>query len=236
MVVTKERMEQLTSFGISAWTEVSQGTPAVHLLDEDLCRSFIQQYMLDINAPNQRIAASLFMKQYARLTIAAVLYHISEYNTSMTLPIRSCLYGKDRKLHIHPETCDWKEWDNCSRMTWFYDMITPLFAEHLTPMISMLQQTTSLSPKILWENVAVRINSFYRQLLIEKQENSNHVHEDFLFLKEASGELFQLNENPLTPFLHLDTETHIRHTCCTYYLMGKHEYCGVCPLQKTSSL
>ena len=237
MVVTKERMEHLKSFGIAPWNEESQGTPAVFLVEEETCRSFVQQYMHDINAPNQRIAASLFMKQYARLTIAAALYHISAYNQSITLPMHCCMFSKERKLHIQQDACHWVEWETGDRKEWIQEKIRPLFAEHLTPMISMLQQITKLSSKILWENVAVRINSFYRKLLNEElnQAQIEHMHEDFNFLKETDGELFGLEKNPLAPFLHLDTKTCTRRTCCMYYLMDKNEYCGVCPLSKTPS-
>ncbi|MCM2676298.1 IucA/IucC family C-terminal-domain containing protein [Alkalicoccobacillus plakortidis] len=239
MAVNELQMEELKPFGIFTWEEAikEQGTPAINLLNDDQCRSFLTQYMHEINAPNLRVTASLFMKQYARITIAAALYQISLNNAFVSLPIESCLFGKDRKLHIKQNACDWNEWEADNRKAWLHSVLHPMFARHLTPMIVMLQRTSKLSSKILWENAAVRINSFYRQLLKEElsQTQSDHVIADFNFLKEASGDLFQLKENPLAPFLHLDTETCTRRTCCMYYLMDKNEYCGVCPLTKNPS-
>ncbi|TSB47371.1 IucA/IucC family C-terminal-domain containing protein [Alkalicoccobacillus porphyridii] len=234
MAIKTSQMEQLKPFSILPCGAKAEGLPASHLLDEELCRSFLSQYMLDIKAPNQRVAASLFMKQYARITVAAALYHISLYNGFVSLPIERCLFSKDRTLHIQQDECEWIEWDCGDRETWLTEMLHPLFAEHLTPMILVLQRESKLPSKILWENVAVRINSFYRKMLTQELTpvESTQIKDDFHFLKEASGDLFQLKKNPLATFLHLETEACTRRTCCMYYLMGKNEYCGVCPLPK----
>ncbi|MFK3936875.1 IucA/IucC family C-terminal-domain containing protein [Alkalihalobacillus sp. NPDC078783] len=213
-----------------------QAIPSHHLVNQNACLTFLQSYMKKIQAPNIRITASLFMKQYARITIAAVLYQMGSKNGHVTLPLSSCYVGEDRKLFVDQEQVVWNEWTTGSREEWLDRSLRPLFTYHLSPVISTLQQTAKVSSSILWENVAVRINSFYRGLLQEdlSHEQQDLIKKDFSFLKQSTGDLFGLEINPLSPYLHLDTSFNTRRTCCMYYLVGKKEYCGVCPLTKES--
>ncbi|MEY8752780.1 IucA/IucC family C-terminal-domain containing protein [Alkalicoccobacillus gibsonii] len=229
--------EDLIDLGMHPLDNNKLGIPSHHLVNEELCYAFLQSYMKKIQAPNIRITASLFMKQYARITIAAMLYQIGSKNRHVTLPLASCYFGEDRKLMVDVEQVSWNEWTSGTREEWLARSLQSFFTYHLTPVISMLQKTAKVSSPILWENVAVRINSYYRGLLKEglSNEQLNLVKGDFSFLKQASGELFGLELNPLSSYLHLDTSFLTRRTCCMYYLVGKREYCGVCPLTKTPS-
>lgn len=227
--------EELIGLGIRPVNRIEdkQSIPSQYLVHEEMCMDFLQSYMKKIHAPNIRITASLFMKQYARLTIAAVLYQMGSKNRYVTLPLASCYIGEDRKLFVDQEQVVWNEWTSGTREEWLDRSLRPLFTYHITPVISMLQQTAKVSSSILWENVAVRMNSFYRVLLQEdlSHEQRNHlIKRDFSFLKQATGDLFGLEVNPLSSYLHLDTSFNTRRTCCMYYLVGKKEYCGVCPL------
>lgn len=228
--------EELIGLGIRPVNRIDdqQSIPSQYLVNEELCYAFLQSYMKKIQAQNIRITASLFMKQYARITIAAVLYQMGSKNRHVTLPLASCYVGEDRKLFVDQEQMVWNEWSAGSREEWLGRSLRPFFTYHLTPVISMLQQTAKVSSSILWENVAVRINSFYRGLLQKdlSYEQQDLFKRDFSFLKQATGDLFGLEVNPLSSYLHLDTSFNKRRTCCMYYLVGKKEYCGVCPLIK----
>ncbi|MDQ0207342.1 IucA/IucC family C-terminal-domain containing protein [Alkalicoccobacillus murimartini] len=240
MAVNSLQLEDLKSFGILPWTSDTQGMRITDLLDENTCREFLDQYMNDIGAPTRKVAASLFMKHYARLTVAMALHQMSIKNGVPAIPVEACLFNKDRKLCIEPEHYSWQEWHTDARQAWQYEKLQTIITEHITPLIINLNKVAKLSNKILWENVAVRINSVYRKLLAQNldQTQRNQLVQDFYFLKQADGELCKWKENPLAPYLHLETPetgTCARQTCCMYYMMPKNEYCGVCPLPKNPS-
>lgn len=116
-----------------------------------------------------------------------------------------------------------------------------LFTECVTPLLDVLNRTTKLSYRILWENVAVRINSLYRSMMREAEEPAvkQRVREDYLYLKQAAGDVFGAQQNPFQHSLNLDDsllETSNRKTCCMYYKLEKKseslDYCLVCPLEK----
>ncbi|WP_431309013.1 (2Fe-2S)-binding protein [Halalkalibacter lacteus] len=61
---------------------------------------------------------------------------------------------------------------------------------------------------------------------------------DFHFLKNASGSLFNLTENPIKHYLKIGEELKLnpcRQTCCMYYKIEKDvegiDYCGNCPIK-----
>ncbi|MCG6572862.1 Fe-S oxidoreductase, partial [Acinetobacter baumannii] len=116
-----------------------------------------------------------------------------------------------------------------------------LFTECVTPLLDVLKRTSRLPYTILWENVAVRINSLYRSMMREAEDLAvkQRVREDYLYLKQAAGDVFGAKQNPFHHSLNLDDsllETSNRKTCCMYYKLEKKseslDYCLVCPLDK----
>ncbi|MCQ6277456.1 (2Fe-2S)-binding protein [Bacillus sp. V3B] len=96
----------------------------------------------------------------------------------------------------------------------------------------------------MWENVAIRINSIYRKILAEESDpiKIERVNSDFNFLKNASGDLFNLKENPIKDYLKIGEELKLnpfRKTCCMYYKLEedveKIGYCGNCPIKSKES-
>ena len=75
-------------------------------------------------------------------------------------------------------------------------VVRELFTECVTPLLDVLNRTTKLSYRILWENVAVRINSLYRSMMREAEEPAvkQRVREDYLYLKQAAGDVLELSK------------------------------------------
>lgn len=210
------------------------------LINDKACLNFLEQFKEDITAPNIAVAASLFMKRYARLVASPTLQSVGADNCALSLSVQACFFTNDKKLRVEEDFCQWRIWEPWEREEMRDIIFRELFAYHLTPVISVLERTTPLKAAVLWENVAVRVNSVYRKALLKDKNEKNHTRmiSDFDFLKEASGELFSLDRNPLSPYLHLETDgsAPYRQTCCMYYRLKEDKegigFCGNCPCRK----
>jgi ferric iron reductase protein FhuF len=137
--------------------------------------------------------------------------------------------------------CKWQEITSIEREQWREKILYDLFAAHITPVLEMLKKVSRVSSSILWENVAVRINPIYKELLEENSSDKvkrERLINDFNFLKNANGDLFHLKENPLKPYLKIGEELTLnpcRKTFCMYYKLGEDAegigYCRVCPIK-----
>ncbi|RSK55996.1 Fe-S oxidoreductase [Bacillus canaveralius] len=233
-------MNKLKTFNIHLEHEKPKDIEMSDLLNEEKCRVFLQKLMLQIKAPNLSVAASMFSKRYAYLIVASTLYSMVQYNCTLKLPVKACALSKERELCIQLECCPWEETTNLEREQWRVNVLRSLFSEHITPVLNTLQKTSRLSPSILWENVAIRINSIYRKILSRDVElvKIERLNSDFQFLKNAEGDLFNLKENPIKEYLKIGEELEqnpFRKTCCMYYLLEEDlegiGYCRICPIK-----
>ncbi|GLB60909.1 IucA/IucC family C-terminal-domain containing protein [Cytobacillus sp. NCCP-133] len=231
---------KLRTFNIHLENEKAKDIDMSELLNEKTCRIFLQRLMKEIKAPNLSVAASMFSKRYAYLVVASNLYSMVEYNSALKLPIKACALSKERELCIQSKDWPWDEGSDSVREQWRENVLHSLFSEHITPIFNILQKTSRLSSAILWENVAIRINSIYRKLLSKDMEmvKIERLNSDFEFLKDAQGDLFNLKENPIRQFLKIGFEfeqNSSRRTCCMYYQLEEDiegiGYCGICPMK-----
>jgi ferric iron reductase protein FhuF len=126
------------------------------------------------------------------------------------------------------------------REQWRVNVLYALFSSHITPVLDILEKTSRVQSSILWENVAIRINSIYRKTLAKELDpvKIERLYNDFNFLKNASGDLFHLKENPIKHYLKIGEELSLnpcRKTCCMYYKLEEDVegigYCGICPIK-----
>ncbi|MCK0471713.1 IucA/IucC family C-terminal-domain containing protein [Halalkalibacter sp. APA_J-10(15)] len=234
-------IERLDSFDIKRLGESDISISTIDLLQEEKALAYLQNQKEKLNAPNLAVAASMLSKRYAYLVVSSTLYSMVELNGAPCFPMKACALTEKRALCINEDDCPWQE-AHANREEWRTAVFQELFANHLTPLLLALQRVSRMPQSILWENVAVRINSTYRKALDDCAENETKkqsIYDDFLFLKGADGELFQLKENPIKPYLKIGEELHsnpTRQTCCMYYRLkkegGKVSYCKVCPVKK----
>ncbi|WP_054705875.1 IucA/IucC family C-terminal-domain containing protein [Bacillus sp. JCM 19041] len=196
--------------------------------------------MYAIDAPNLKVAASLFIKHYARVTVASTLHHLALHNGALRFPPMQIGLSEDNKtLYVNKQVDHWIDWSKEERECWRTHILHELFCLHITPLLMAIKKTTSIPYNILWENVSVRINSIYRKMLAQQvtEEIEQQLTNDFCFLQQADGQLFGCNKNPISHYLNLEypeDSKHPRRTCCFYYQVGNQEHCNVCPLAKTA--
>ncbi|AVM25308.1 IucA/IucC family C-terminal-domain containing protein [Bacillus pumilus] len=193
-----------------------------------------------MHAPNMAVAASMFSKRYAYLAVSSSLYLMTIYDGVYQFPPEACAFREDRKIEIDESLCSFVPLVG-NRHEWREQVVHALFTECVTPLLDVLKRTSRLPYSILWENVAVRINSLYRSMMREAEEPvvKQRVREDYLYLKQAAGDVFGVKQNPFHHSLNLDDsllEASDRKTCCMYYKLEKKseslDYCLVCPLEK----
>ncbi|WP_263705591.1 (2Fe-2S)-binding protein [Shouchella tritolerans] len=232
--------EPWLAFGIQLHEKKPRGECMLALLEKETCVLFLQQYQEAIGAPNVRVAASLFMKQYARFTAVPLLYSMARHNSALAVPLKACYFTNERTFSLHKYACKWTFCKNEQRAVWREQAISQLFGELITPFILSLHEATNVRTDILWENVAVRIRSLYRKAIhLEKQTNSEWQN-DIHFLNQAEGQVFHWPHNPLKELLSLGVDhsnRHVRKTCCMNYRLkkaAKSTYCDVCPLNQNN--
>lgn len=202
------------------------GIPLVSLLDKELLLSLIRRYGQHFDTASLPVAGSLFVKRYAVLTAACALdyYGLQQQTTDWwsTAHFDASTFTLlvDEQAGPALEGC-WKE---------------KIFAQHLTPMLEIIAQECKIAEKILWENVAVRLNSVFRS--DEHTCSAEQLEQQYQDLTSASCLWLGRANNQLQPYLHRvaqDGEPPKRQTCCRYYQVSTSEslpYCIVCPLQK----
>lgn len=233
-------MDGLRTFNIYYEHEKPKEIGIVDILNEEKCLAFLQKQMLEIKAPNVSVTASMLSKRYAYLIVSSTLYSMIEFNCALHLPVKACALSKERALCIQADICSWQEVKGMKREQWRENVLRDLFSDHITPVLNILNKTSRIPLTILWENVAVRINSIYRKTLAIEADaiKIERLNSDFHFLKNARGDLFDLTENPIKDYLKIGEELTLnpcRKTCCMYYKLEKDvegiSYCGNCPIK-----
>jgi ferric iron reductase protein FhuF len=235
-------LKKLKAFDIHLEYGMAEAIAISDLLDEEKCLLFLQKQMADIKAPNLSVTASMLSKRYAYLVVSSTLYSMVEFNCVLHLPVKACSLSTERKLCIKQDMCKWQEIRSMEREQWRENILYELFSTHITPVLEILKRTSRIPSSILWENIAIRINSIYRKIRAKEfdQIKIDRLNSDFNFLKSAGGDLFNLHENPIKKHLKTEEELRlnpIRKTCCMYYKLGEDlegiGYCEICP-QKTN--
>ncbi|WP_168733982.1 IucA/IucC family C-terminal-domain containing protein [Metabacillus sediminilitoris] len=233
-------MDELKIFDIHLEHEKLKEIAINDLLNEEKCLSFLQNQMLEMKAPNLSVAASILSKRYAYLVVSSTLYSMVEFNCVLNLPVKACALSKERQLCIQAGMCKWQEVKSIEREQWRENVLRDLFASHITPVLNILRKASRVPSSILWENVAIRVNSIYRKILAKESDpmKIERLNSDFHFLKNASGNLFNLEENPIKHYLKIGEELKLnpcRKTCCMYYKLEEDVegigYCGNCPIK-----
>jgi ferric iron reductase protein FhuF len=140
---------------------------------------------------------------------------------------------------IQLDLCNLTEVSKSGRDQWREVVLKDLFSYHMTSVLDSLKKTAGIPSSILWENVAVRINSVYRKLEAKELDSvkTDWLRKDFTFLKNATGDLFGLKGNPIQGYLKIGEELLTnpnRQTCCMYHKLKEDPegigYCNNCPI------
>ncbi|SDJ37956.1 IucA/IucC family C-terminal-domain containing protein [Salimicrobium halophilum] len=178
-------------------------------------------------APNRKVAASMIMKRYAKVYLDEVMESLLFGKKKRVIPLCACSFTDELNLIVDETQVSYKNGD-----AWGH-----IFAEHLSVFVTSLHQATRLPHIILWENVAVRMNSYLRKA-VQKHADQAFIVQNFAEeLRNLNGTSFGADKNPLSSYLaprEALSEQCMRKTCCYYHKLDKEkemDYCIVCPLQ-----
>ncbi|MGE7952395.1 IucA/IucC family C-terminal-domain containing protein [Lysinibacillus xylanilyticus] len=202
-----------------------QGIPLHQLLNKDTLLPIIKQYGNHLNTPSLAVAGSLFLKRYAVLVAASSLDYYGLQKKKMDWWSTARLDVTSYKLLIEENPT--ALFDDCWK--------NRIFAQHLTPMITIISEECKISLKILWENIAVRLLATLRKN--EESYTLNELNEHFNELTCAETSWLGMEQNPLQTYLQRKetwSEVPVRKTCCRYYQVNTKAdipYCKNCPLR-----
>ena len=211
------------------------------LLDEKYLKWFMENLTIIIQAPSEKISASIFIKRYAFVMVAS-LYAMTVWNKKVDLSLDKLSMeipeqGKDWLPSFSLQEIIIQDWNGNDRTEWMKMVYQGLFAENINLLIEKFEKTLNISRLIMWENIVVYLFWLYEKEL--KHIAIDHITEDFHFLIfEAEGNLFgQYKGNPLQKYFSektyvadLDEELRVRKTCCfNYQLQKASKHCKICP-------
>ncbi|WP_208589253.1 IucA/IucC family C-terminal-domain containing protein [Gracilibacillus suaedae] len=216
-----------------------EGVIVQDLLDDEICKHMLKEQSKIWGAPNLVTAASMFIKRYAVITVSSTLYSMIVHQTILPLHPANLTWSKNGSLSLKEAEVNYITLNEADRNAIRKSYLRQLFAEHLTPLVLTLSRSTGVKENVLWENIAVRVNSVYRKLLETNpaEQMITNIYKDFNFLSQGDADLFGIGNNPLERFLKIGEELKEnpqRKTCCLYHLLdknrGKGNYCVNCPL------
>lgn len=199
------------------------------LMDPSINQEFLQRQQIRIKAPTTKVAASMFIKRYAKVYLDQIMDSVLWDPHMKIIPLEACFVTEKLDLEIDTEKVTYthereKGWER-------------FFCDHLSRVVSAMHETTNLPFIILWENIAVRLNSYFRKAVQKYPEYEHEVITIAKELQELEGSIFGQTSNPLVNYLTTPTDVtnqKIRRTCCYYYKLEKEKplpYCVVCPVK-----
>ncbi|HLU02590.1 MAG TPA: IucA/IucC family C-terminal-domain containing protein [Advenella sp.] len=216
--------------------------PMADLLDPARCTMLLRDIGPIIGSPTLKVTASLLGKRIAFLSTAAALYAMTVFDKGLDLSLRNTVleYQHDGKWQSRMPLIDLTVTrpHPGERRQWREQIVRQLFAENLALVWTALSASSGVSPKILWENLAVRIYSQYERHMIASAgpDKLARIQEDFDYLLHAPASVFGVKDNPLAQYHFAHTRcdgklVRVRKTCC-FYLRATTPpaYCSVCPL------
>jgi ferric iron reductase protein FhuF len=240
--LTQQEREELSRFRFSPELKERDGINIGALLNEETLVAFLESVKQEIQAPDLKVAASVFTKRFAFIPVI-YLYALSAWDKKLHFSLEQLwLQSTEREGKWLPEyffkeaRAEKRTAEN--RRAWRDEAIQHLFKEIVFPILDKLSTKVHVSRYILWENISVYITWLYGNIL--NQEDVPRAAEDFEYLVHiAPGRLFgPYNRNPLQLYYaepeYLDEVNDfvaIRKTCCFTYKLGeKRTYCKTCPL------
>ncbi|KIL42727.1 hypothetical protein KP77_33570 [Jeotgalibacillus alimentarius] len=200
------------------------GIPIKQLEDPEVIAEVVGRYASVSDIKLESTAASLVMKRYAVMTAAASLEYYGLHKGKENW-LEEAEFHFDHFVLLkgdcsHEMKRDWK---------------TVVFAEHLTPMVQQFSKTCKIPQKILWENIAVRLQAVFRK----KAGTYKAAQLEALFneMTDPDAQWTGVEKNPFTKYLQRPESWDIipvRETCCRLYQIKEGQeqpYCGNCPLR-----
>jgi len=217
--------------------------PVSALLEPARCAELLDDLAARMGAPSRRVAASLLTKRLGFLTTGVAFYGLSIAGRRLDLRPGNVwiedgfMQGRWQSSLPLADTRPLPAAEDHAQLR--TQVARTLFGELLGPLWETLARVGRVSPRILWENAAVRLYSLYDQRLPElaEAEAQTRCADDFAWLLAAAPAELRLELSPLAQFRRpavanaVGRSIRFRRTCCFYYQATRPaEYCSNCPL------
>ncbi|MBU8785483.1 MULTISPECIES: IucA/IucC family C-terminal-domain containing protein [Bacillus] len=239
--LTEKELESLLRFGLGTKRTGSLlSVKGDRLLHAGFLKRYLGKMKGGLNAPNEKVAASLMMKRCGMMTaLHFYLFTVCGKRlpadpSLMSWEIDDGGQGWAPSFYFEHEAEIVQE----NRRQELEKLTEGVFKHHVDKLITACFQACSISKKILWENIAVYLFWMYETLQTEisDQELKKRAEQDFYYiLYEAEPDLFGTDvcENPLAKFYQGQDAEQTRSTFCLYYATDKSgATCSTCPRKK----
>ncbi|MDQ0229668.1 siderophore-iron reductase FhuF [Metabacillus malikii] len=237
-MLTHTEIEALKKFRLSTEKAAKSRSGVDFLSPEQLQAIFHEDLADKLNTDKQHVIGSMLVKSYAFLA-ALILHAMSHYDKGINSSLEQVAVQTNDTGPFWLPSFYFHKLDvtlpNGDRDEWRSTIVSQLFRENISKVITAIAQYARLSKRILWENVATYIFWMYESLLEESlsEERREIVRKDFHYvINEASADIFGETSNPLTPFyVKKENNLRMRKTCCLFYLTSTNQdRCQNCPL------
>lgn len=209
------------------------------LLDTpDALGVLLSRQALLLGTSDLRPVASSWMLRYSALLLPPIvvattlLKHVFPID-AMAISIELDCEENPRKFFISHPGRGASGWDTASRYASLIDA-------HLTPLVMRLSEVSNLPAKILWGNVARRLDAILNQatamaptagLVTDISTDRNYLLQQQSWPYGRRNPLFGRQQTALVKCAD-DQQTPIllHRQCCLLYLLPQEDYCGACPL------
>ncbi|MCP8968704.1 IucA/IucC family C-terminal-domain containing protein [Ectobacillus ponti] len=212
---------------------------SVHLTGQQLFSGQVEMALEHIRqtfqAPDQRVAASLFIKRYCGYL--AALEAMSRWNAEAVLSLSDmCFRCTETQVFAHCQAACVRHFTEGDRNEWREQVVQRLFSQHIAVMIDALSKATRLPCATMWSHVAFYMHVMYRTWLQEEMDEGvrARIRDDFQYLQSLPSQWFDGTCNPLC--MSFCTVKHpcreedvlLRKACCLNYKTSKGA-CYTCP-------
>jgi ferric iron reductase protein FhuF len=241
--LTKEELESLTKYRLITEKKTNGSIiKGKDLLQEKRLTALYEEILQNkLNTNKHSVIGSMLVKRYAFLA-ALVLYCMTIYDKGINSSIKNLSLQTDDDDPIWLPSFYFNSLGvttpDTDRNSWRDTVITSLFKDNISLILTNVSKASKVSKSILWENIAIYIFWMYESLLEEESfldEMKSKIREDFLYvILHAPAEAFGLKDkNPLTKYFHeKKNNVRKRSTCCLFYFTSKNgDRCQTCPIE-----
>ncbi|GEK35423.1 hypothetical protein [Kurthia sibirica] len=185
-----------------------------YLLQADILLPLVENYSQKIGTQSLATAASLFLKKLALLTASSSVDYYGFHNSKADWWPEAVFDAQNFQL-ILPNISY-----SLLQVNWQHRLLNDFFS----PIIQLLSKHYKIPQKILWENIAIRLNRPFRK------------YAPFLSIEQLHIVFNSLTTccSAIRPYMVFQQYSAVRLTCCRSYLAPHlptdKSHCSICPL------
>ncbi|MFC0015239.1 MULTISPECIES: (2Fe-2S)-binding protein [Allobacillus] len=242
MTLTRNEKDQLQqTFRILFQNNLTDQPMAIQsLLDENILYDYLKQTDEILQTDQLLVVGSQLIKRLTNTLLVPALYTLAVFNKKMDLStgnrfIISAMKKQKWMPYMYSESDEVTTVTNrADRNAYLEESI-----REISYYVQAINKVAKVPTPLLWENAAVYIYKLYESKLQSDELNLYEQKEawnDFAYLLQLKGDIFQTSFNPLQRFYTNKIEVEgkeepvrVRRTCCFNYETNSGKYCKGCP-------